>query len=91
MVQLHEVLINSVNMVMNNDDIVSFNIAINCYISSKALAGGKIRDHCYITGKYGAQNVYNLLLRIYASNTKVLEVFHYVRRNLVMQAFTVRK
>lgn len=47
---------------LTSDELFSFANAVTCHICGKYLNNDRVRDHCYITGKYRgtAHNICNL-------------------------------
>ena len=65
--KLMKILSTNKEIDMTCDDITNFNNATHCYLCSGEISdndkkGGKVRDHCHITGKYRgcAHNVCNI-------------------------------
>ena len=70
-------------LVMSEEDEQMFKTAEECHICGQKYlnAGVRVRDHCYITGKYSgsAHQDCNLTLRISAETFKLPVIFHNLR------------
>jgi len=92
--EIREVLRKPADMIMTGTDQKAFHEAAVCHICGEALVSDRVRDQCYITGKYrdAAHDACNLKLRIYPDKTKVPVVLHNLRGydgHLIMSALRV--
>ena len=67
-------------LVMSDDEVEMFKQADVCYICGQQYtdADTRVRDHCYVTGKYrgSAHQDCNLKLRLDPNNVKIPVIFH---------------
>ena len=77
------------NIIISVEDEEMFQLSNKCWICHKLfiVADNKVRDHCYITGKYRGSAYWRCIVNLELTK-KVLVIFYYLRgndSNLIMQ------
>ena len=77
------------NIIISVEDEEMFQLSNKCWICHKLfiVADNKVRDHCYITGKYRGSAYWSCIANLELTK-KVLVIFYYLRgydSNLIMQ------